>query len=69
MTGRIIPVEDVAKKDALMLVHNGETAGEIHIDTGTGESRIVYPLAERTTTGEPVEISSYSAGLVILEPD
>lgn len=63
LTGKIIPVEDVAKKDALMLVHNGETAGEVHIDTGTGESRIVYPLAERSTTGEPVEISSYSAGL------
>lgn len=62
-TSKSIPIEGLAKTHGAQLVHSGTAMGEIIIETPVGESRVTYPDASRTSTGIPLEISEYAAGV------
>jgi hypothetical protein len=61
-TGRVIPIDDVPKSLAHRFVHDGTQAAEIILKTDEGQSQILYPSCESTSTGKPLNISPVSAG-------
>jgi hypothetical protein len=63
LCGRVIPVEEVRKGEAGMLVTSGETEGSVVLRNDKGEARVTWPAAERGTTGKPPESSAFAAGL------
>ncbi len=61
-TGRIIPIADVPKSLAHRFVRDGTQAAEIILRTEQGQSKILYPSCDSTSTGTPLNISPVAAG-------
>ena len=64
LSGETMPVAEIQKKDAGMLVRSGGGAGEIILDHGKdSRARIAYPSAKLTTEGDTLSASRIACGL------
>lgn len=63
LTGKTVPVQDLPKNQAWMLLRNGETSATVNVECKNGTAGVAYPKCDRITTGTPVEISEAAAGL------
>ncbi len=63
LTGQPRPAA-VAKKDALSLVHRGQTEGDITMGDEGGSVTVLWPSCEVRQRGNPVTASQVAAGLV-----
>jgi energy-coupling factor transporter ATP-binding protein EcfA2 len=59
-----MPIYDLEKKHASLLVHAGSASAEVLLDCDNGSSvSITYPDAQKSVAGAPVEIPRIAAGL------
>jgi len=66
LTGETVPVKDLRKQDAAMLIHSGTGNGAISLETEKGSARIEYPRAKKETEGEPPSASAFAVGMASL---
>jgi hypothetical protein len=66
LTGRVIPVDGLPKTQIGLLVRSGTASGSVDIETENGSSKITWPVSESSTSGAPVTISEYAAGIKTL---
>jgi hypothetical protein len=62
LTEQTMPVEELTKKSASLLVHSGTAGCEIEVVTNEGESKITFPSLTKTSSGKPLEISEFASG-------
>jgi hypothetical protein len=63
LTGKTMPIDGIPAKKAALLVHSGSAGAEIVCTNDAGESKIVFPIMEKSCSGKPVEISDFAAGI------
>jgi hypothetical protein len=63
LSGRVIPLDDLKKGEAGMLVRTGEAEASVLISSDEGQIKLTWPAAERVTGGKPPEASVYATGL------
>jgi hypothetical protein len=71
LSGRVIPLDDLKKGEAGMLVRTGEAEASVLVGSDEGQVKLTWPAVERVTGGKPPEASIYAAGLdsiVFLNP-
>ena len=64
LTGEVVPVKDLTKRDASSLIHAGTGSGAISLETENGSCRIEYPKAKKVTDENPPSASKIAAGMV-----
>lgn len=68
LTGDVVPIEGLAKKDAAMLIHAGTGTASLVIEREGGRVAIEYPKAKKETEGSPPSATPIACGMVSL-PD
>lgn len=63
VTGNVLPLPELIKSDAGMLIRTGAAPSEISLMDEEGESVITYPKAELSTKGEPMSASEVACGV------
>lgn len=63
LSGRVIPLTDLKKSEAAMLVRTGEAEASVSIGDEGGQVKVTWPAAERSTNGKPPEASVFATGL------
>ena len=63
LTGEPLPVEDVKKSSAGVLVRSGTAGGFSRLESPEGTAQVTWPAAKVKTTGRPPQASQFAAGL------